>query len=74
MKLKLSEILVFKSPTMVNWKATEDLIVLKVTEENPNNRPSEIAMTAGDAYNQVRKIVKRLGVAKLYRAIRDKQA
>lgn len=58
--MKLTDVLVFKSPTRINWAATEYRIVRQVVIDYPiDYPPSALAMIATDRIKLVRRKVRR---------------
>jgi len=68
--MNIVEVLKFKGPKAVDWKATESAIAKQIIKEHPDNLPSENAMYAGSIVVKAKKFVRRNGVAACYEFVK----
>lgn len=64
--MKLRDVLVFKSPSRINWGETRRRIVLAVIDSNPYSTTSEVVMMSVAKEEEVRKMVHRYRVSAWY--------
>ena len=68
--MNIVEVLKFKGPKAVDWRATEKAIADQIIKEYPDRQPSENTMYFGSILTKSKKFVKRNGVAACYEFVK----